>query len=134
TEKAQRACEEGAIAVLIYNNTDGNFSGTLEKDLPIPVASLSKEDGEWLKKQIKVRNNVVQTSFQSIKDTIAEFSSRGLDTHTWAIKSAVADPRAAINRTLPNRYQEMQGTTMGAPHVAGASAILNRAHPVWTHG
>lgn len=132
TEKAQRACEEGAIAVLIYNNTDGNFSGTLEKDLPIPVASLSKEDGEWLKKQIKVRNNVVQTSFQSIKDTIAEFSSRGPVTHTWAIKPDVVAPGVAIDSTIPNGYQEMQGTSMAAPHVAGASAILKQAHPDWT--
>lgn len=132
TQKAIRAYEAGAIAVLIYNNTDGNFSGSLEKELPIPVASLSKADGEWLKKQIKTQNTVVETSYQHIKDTIAEFSSRGPVTHTWAIKPDVVAPGVAIDSTIPNGYQEMQGTSMAAPHVAGASAILKQAHPDWT--
>ncbi|WP_026021811.1 S8 family serine peptidase [Bacillus timonensis] len=132
TQKAVRAYEAGAIAVLIYNNTDGNFSGTLEQELPIPVASLSKEDGEWLKKQIKSKKQVVKTSFMQIEDTIASFSSRGPVTHTWAIKPDVVAPGVAIDSTIPNGYQEMQGTSMAAPHVAGASAILKQAHPNWS--
>ncbi|MEH7387251.1 S8 family serine peptidase [Bacillus sp. JJ1521] len=132
TEKAVRALEAEAIAVLIYNNTDGNFSGSIDKELPIPVASLSKEDGEWLKKQIKSQNDVVKTSFQQVKDTIASFSSRGPVTHTWSIKPDVVAPGVAIDSTIPNGYEEMQGTSMAAPHVAGASAILKQAHPDWT--
>ncbi len=132
TEKAIRAFEAEAIAVLIYNNTDGNFSGSIDKELPIPVASLSKADGLWLKKQIKSQNNVVKTSFQQVTDTIASFSSRGPVTHTWAIKPDVVAPGVAIDSTIPNGYEEMQGTSMAAPHVAGASAILKQAHPDWT--
>ncbi|WP_223254420.1 S8 family serine peptidase [Bacillus sp. HNG] len=131
-EKAVRALKAEAIAVLIYNNTDGNFSGSLEQELPIPVASLSKADGEWLKKQMKTQNAVVKTSFQEVKDTIASFSSRGPVTHTWAIKPDVVAPGVAIDSTIPNGYEEMQGTSMAAPHVAGASAILKQAHPGWT--
>ncbi|MEH7222173.1 S8 family serine peptidase [Bacillus sp. JJ1566] len=132
TEKAIRALEAEAIAVLIYNNTEGGFSGALDQELSIPVASLSKADGKWLKKQIKSQNNIVKTSFQQIKDTIASFSSRGPVTHTWAIKPDVVAPGVAIDSTIPNGYEEMQGTSMAAPHVAGASAILKQAHPDWT--
>ncbi|MFS0821341.1 S8 family serine peptidase [Bacillus sp. 1P02SD] len=132
TEKAVRALKAEASAVLIYNNTDGNFSGSLDEELPIPVASLSKADGEWLKKQMKSQNPVVKTSFQEVKDTIASFSSRGPVTHTWAIKPDVVAPGVAIDSTIPNGYEEMQGTSMAAPHVAGASAILKQAHPGWT--
>ncbi|WP_278186174.1 S8 family serine peptidase [Bacillus timonensis] len=132
TEKAVRALKAEASAVLIYNNTDGNFSGSLDQELPIPVASLSKADGEWLKKQMKAQNAVVKTSFQEVKDTIASFSSRGPVTHTWAIKPDVVAPGVAIDSTIPNGYQEMQGTSMAAPHVAGASAIIKQAHPGWT--
>ncbi|WP_449538434.1 S8 family serine peptidase [Ferdinandcohnia sp. Marseille-Q9671] len=132
TQKAVRAVEAGAAAVIIYNNTDGNFGGTLERELPIPVASISKADGEWMKQQMKSKNNVVKTSFQKVEDTIAQFSSRGPVTHTWDIKPDVVAPGVAIDSTVPEGYQEMQGTSMAAPHVAGASAILKQAHPDWT--
>lgn len=131
SEKAQNARAAGAIGVLIYNNTAGNFTGSLEKPMPIPVGSLSKEAGEFFKKR---KHAAVQLKAIEEKDRIAEFSSRGPVTGSWEIKPDVVAPGVAIQSTIPGGYRVMQGTSMATPHVAGACALLKQAHPDWQPG
>ena len=45
-EKVNRVADAGALAAIIYNNERGNFRGALQSDGPIPVVSLSREQGE----------------------------------------------------------------------------------------
>ncbi|HUF54626.1 MAG TPA: M28 family metallopeptidase [Dehalococcoidia bacterium] len=45
TEKAANAREAGAIGVLVFNNQGGPFGGTLRDQVPMPVVSISREDG-----------------------------------------------------------------------------------------
>jgi minor extracellular serine protease Vpr len=128
TEKAKNAMEAGAKAVLIYNNANGRFFGNLEKALPIPVGSLSKAEGEMLKKK-GLRSARITTIEE--KDQLASFSSRGPVTGTWEIKPDILAPGVAIQSTVPGGYQSLQGTSMAAPHIAGACALIKQAHPDW---
>ncbi len=131
TEKGRNAFAAGAAGVIIYNNTKGNFFGNLETNIAIPVTALSKEHGKKLKKKIKNRKIFARTLLIKEKDILADFSSRGPVTSTWEIKPDVLAPGVAINSTVPGGYLSLQGTSMAAPHVAGACALIKQAHPDW---
>lgn len=130
-EKALNAIRAGAVAVIIYNNTNGGFIGNMEAEVEIPVATISKKDGTELKKLVQKKETYAKTNIVEEKDLLADFSSRGPVTSTWEIKPDIVAPGVAINSTIPGGYLALQGTSMAAPHVAGASALIKQAHPEW---
>ncbi|HAQ06056.1 MAG TPA: peptidase S8, partial [Bacillus bacterium] len=117
--------------VIIYNNTKGTIFGNLEESLPIPVAAVSKEEGAAMKKQLEKGPLLLRISLIEERDILADFSSRGPVTVTWEIKPDLVAPGVAINSTIPGGYLSLQGTSMAAPHVAGACALIKQAHPEW---
>lgn len=135
-EKAREAEDNGAIAVVIANNTDGMFQGMVENDknpITIPVAAISKKDGAWLSQHIQEDSLYLETAYQEAKSSIADFSSRGPVTVNWDIKPDLLAPGTNILSTVPDGYQLLQGTSMAAPHVAGAVALVKEAKPDWTN-
>jgi len=131
TEKVENAYEMGAIGVLIYNNIEGPFQGMLEKEVSIPVAGITREEGEFIKESIRKKEVYLTIEKKWEKDILADFSSRGPVTSTWEIKPDVLAPGVVINSTVPDGYMALQGTSMAAPFVAGACALLLEAHPDW---
>lgn len=135
SEKEKNAADHGAIGLIVFNNQSGIFFGELtgpnatkEYQPRIPVISISDEDGLKLKSTLD-DNTVGHINIFYHPDFVAPFSSRG-PVSVFYVKPDLVAPGVFVNTTtLGGKYNMTSGTSIAAPHVTGAVAILLQKHP-----
>jgi minor extracellular serine protease Vpr len=133
-DKVENAANAGAVGTIIYNNVSGHLNLYIP-GMKIPTLQMNQVDGQTLLTELREGHDLITfniTPEGEVGETVADFSSRGPTYGTWMIKPDVSAPGVAIVSTFPNEtYASLQGTSMSAPHVAGASALLLEAKPEW---
>ena len=131
-EKHQAAEAAGAAAILVYNNTTGEFGMDMTGTSCVtPAAAITMADGAYLVSAVESNPNFT-ISFPAAPEgfptdlayTMSDFSSVG-PTPDLTLAPDITAPGGNIYSTVDNgQYGLMSGTSMAAPNIAGLSALV----------
>jgi len=143
--KALRAARAGAIALVLVDNRAGGPDG-IPIELPVPAGMISDLDGARLRAYLAATGgaalvtigNAVQRVETGLSGVVTSFSSGGPTAFAHLLKPDVSAPGGQIlSSTLPeftggSPFAVFDGTSMAAPHVSGAAALLLQLHRGWS--
>ncbi|MGN0823622.1 MAG: leucine-rich repeat protein [Candidatus Coproplasma sp.] len=126
-KKIQTAKSKGADAVIVYNNVSGMIRMSLE-DLQdrIPAISVSIDAGEYLTglgSSKKSTGTITLSRDYQAGPFMNDYSSWGV-TPDLQLKPDVTSHGGEIISTVAGGYEEMSGTSMACPNLAGFTALL----------
>lgn len=131
TEKCENAEAAGAVACLVYNNTDGSISMDLsDSTVTIPCASITQAAGALIIAALEENSGLKILVCEEEQLVASEEASEMSDFSSWGVapdlslEPDITAPGGNIYSTLNGgSYGLMSGTSMAAPNVAGLSAL-----------
>jgi subtilisin family serine protease len=143
--KAARAAAAGAAGLIIVDNRFGE-ANPIPLLLPVRAGMVSDLDGANLRAYLATRGGRAPirigpgvTEIETGRSgMITSFSAGGPTAFGHNLKPDLAAPGGEIlSATLPgftggSRFANFDGTSMSAPHVTGAVALLRERHREWT--
>ncbi len=143
--KAIRAARAGAIGLVLVDNRPSE-ANAIPLQLALPAGMISDLDGARLRAYLATTggrapatiSNIISRDDTGRSGIVTSFSSGGPTAFAHLLKPDLSAPGGSIlSSTLPEfsggpPFAVFDGTSMAAPHVTGAAALLVQLHPAWT--
>jgi len=144
--KVERVRQAGGAGIVVVDNRAGE-ANFIPLQLTLPGGMISDLDGASLRAYLAAHGGRTTFKATAVSDPkeietgrsgiITSFSSAGPTNFDHKLKPDVAAPGGQIlSSTLKefagSNFAVFDGTSMSAPHVSGAAALLLQQHPSWT--
>ncbi len=131
SNKVTLATAAGAVAVIVYNNVDGEISAVTARKTVIPAVGISKANGEYLLAQIgsgvsgAVSPNQVRINANAFLPVMADFSSKGPVGGFGQVKPDVVAPGVGILSATVRAGGVEAVASVGVPPGVGYAMMMD---------